>query len=122
MQYNAASIIERLEAIRGGKLDGRDQDEIQTWEKGRRLATTTSTEGWPVAIELLTNYVVRSLEGLASTDPLNKEEVLAAHAVTFVAGRLLKIFQEDVNSWVESSRQTPKVIKETIDSQSKLDL
>jgi hypothetical protein len=122
MEYNAGDIIERLESLRGQKLSEGDQVSIETWEKGRKLATTVSTEGWPIAIELLTNYVVKSLQDLANTDPREKEEVMAAHSVTFVASRLLKIFQEDINSWIESSRITPKVIKETIDSQSKLEL
>ena len=122
MEYDAADIIGRLESLRGQKLSEGDQVSIETWEKGRKLATTVSTEGWPIAIELLTNYVVKSLQDLANTDPREKEEVMAAHSVTFVASRLLKIFQEDINSWIESSRITPKVIKETIDSQSKLEL
>ena len=122
MEYNAADVVGRLEALRGTKLTSGEQQSIEDWEKGRKLASTVNSEGWPVAVELLTSYVVKSLEDLASTDPMDKESVLAAHAVTFVSSRLLKIFQQDVNTWVESSRTTPKVVKETIDSQASLQL
>jgi hypothetical protein len=122
MKYNAAEIIERLEQIRGNKLSGRELSDVEIWEKGRRLATTVSTEGWPVAVELLESYMIKSLEALASTDPKDTDDVVVNHAVTFVASRLVQIFKQDVANWVESSRVTPTVIKETIDSQSKLDL
>jgi hypothetical protein len=122
MEYNAADIIGRLESLRQHKLSEKDQNDVIIWEKGRKLATTVSTEGWAVAVELLQTYVIKSLEELAGTDPQDKESVLAGHSITFVASRLLQIFQQDVNNWIESSRYTPQVIKETIDSQAKLDL
>jgi hypothetical protein len=122
MIYNAADIIGRLEELRGSKLSDKAQSEIESWEKGRKLATTVQTEGWSVAIELLQSYVVKSVEQLVSTDPADNESVNAGHAVSYVASRLLKIFQEDVNAWIELSRRTPEVVKETIDSQSKLEL
>jgi hypothetical protein len=122
MEYNAADIIGRLNDLRGSKISDKDQNEIESWEKGRKLATTVQTEGWPVAIELLQSYVVKSVEQLVATDPADVPSRNANHAISYVASRLLKIFQEDVQSWIELSRRTPTVIKETIASQDRLEL
>jgi hypothetical protein len=122
MKFNAAEIVERLEIIRGAKLNSGEQSEVEVWEKGRRLATTVSTEGWPVAIELLETYVVKSVEALASTDPKDQDEVLTNHVISYIASRLLQIFKQDVARWIETSRSTPRVIKESFDSESKLNL
>jgi len=122
MNYNAADIVGRLEELRHEKLSEYDQNNIEIWHKGRELAVTVATPGWQVALDLLQTYVVKSVEELIKTDPKYTDTVLSGHVISFVAGRLLTIFKQDVNSWVESSRQAPGIIKETIDSQKDLNL
>jgi hypothetical protein len=105
-------MIRTLEALRGQELDPEEQGEIDEWNKGRALAQMVVMPGWRVVLEMLASYAANSSRKLNATDPKNRDEVLAEHAVTFAATRIYYSFLEDVGSAVEKSRTTPPVIKD----------
>jgi hypothetical protein len=106
------NVIQTLEAIRGAELDPEEYSEIDEWNKGRALTQMVVLPGWQVILEMLASYAADSSRRLNATDPKNRDEVLAEHAVTFAATRIYHNFVNDVASAIEKARATPTVIKD----------
>jgi hypothetical protein len=107
-------ISEQLENINGKALEPDERADIDLWNKGRQLAHQVNSPGWDVVLEMLQSYVTSNVNTLMNIDPKHHEEVLATHAVMFAAGRIFRLFQEDVASAIEASRKTPEVLKQGI--------
>jgi hypothetical protein len=107
-------LIEQIENINGKPLEEEDKAEIDLWQKGRDLAHLVNTPGWSVVIEMLQSYVTQNVNSLMNIDPGKKDEVLATHAIMFAAGRIFRLFQEDVTNAITASRKTPEVVKQGI--------
>lgn len=104
-------IIERLENLSNQSLNQFEKDEIEVWNKGRALGFIVNSFGWDVVREMLQSYVTKEIDRLISTDPANRDEVLANHAVAFSASRIYSVFMEDVQRCVEAASRTPESVK-----------
>ena len=115
---NSAVMYDRVETMRGFPLSDEEKYEIEMWGKGRALQAIVGTEGWQVVLEILQNYAADALQKLVSTDPSKKDDVLAEHAVAFVAGRICNNFIQDATKAIEASKITPVSIKEGLRGRS----
>lgn len=106
------SLADQLQAMNGRVLAEDEQFEIDVWQKGRLLAQTVNTPGWDVVLEILNGYADKEANTLLRTDPANKEDVLAAHAVAYAASRIFTIFTEDVRTLITSAQHVPAVVKD----------
>jgi hypothetical protein len=107
-----AELAQQLETINGRSLDEGEQYSIDQWQKGRELAHVVNSPGWDVVLEILGSYAAKETNRLLCTDPANREEVLAAHAVAFAAARILALFIEDAQTLITASSSVPEVVKE----------
>ncbi len=105
-------IVDQLQTLTGKPIEPEDQADIELWQKGRDLSHTVNTQGWPVVLEMLQSYVTQNVNLLMNTDPAQKEEVLANHAIMYAAGRIFRLFQEDVANAIAASRKTPEIVKQ----------
>lgn len=111
MKDSTHRMIAVIETAKQEALSQDEIDEIELWEKGRALAQLTSQYGWEVALEMLKSYVTDQIENLMNTDPGNRDEVQACHAVAFAANRVYNTFIQDVQNAVRASSETPECIK-----------
>lgn len=105
-------IVEQLERNNGKPLEEEERAEVELWQKGRALSHQVNAPGWDVVLEILQNYVTQNINQILNTDPGNKDEVLATHAVAFAASRIYRLFREDVANAIEASKRTPECLKE----------
>lgn len=108
---NVDQVTAQIEKAINGNLTDEQHEEIELWIKGRSLATTVSTPGWEVILEMLQSYVAKSIQKLATIDPAKKDEVAAEHAVYYTANQIVRRFVEDVDYAIQYSRKTPDVVK-----------
>lgn len=105
-------VISMLENLRGTELDPEEQAEIDEWNKGRQLSQIIVMPGWQVVLEMLASYAADANRRLTTTDPKDKDDVLAQHAVVFAATRIFNNFVEDVQSAVLKSRKMPETVRD----------
>jgi hypothetical protein len=105
-------IQEQIEKLNGKPLAEEDRAEIELWQKGRDLAHQVNGPGWNVVLEMLQSYVTQNVNTLMNTDPSKTSEVAATHAIMFAAGRIFRIFQEDVAAAIQASRKTPEIVRQ----------
>lgn len=105
-------LISLIEKSNGKLLTDEERAEIELWEKGRALLHQVNGPGWNVVLEMLQSYVTQHVNSLMALDPVQKDEVAATHAVMYAAGRIFRLFQEDVQSAIDAARHTPEVLKQ----------
>lgn len=105
-------LAQKLETINGRNLGEEEQYQIDAWQKGRELAHIVNSPGWDVVLEILGSYAAKEAQRLLSTDPANKDEVLAAHAIAYAATRVYALFVEDAQNLIIASASVPEVVKE----------
>jgi hypothetical protein len=111
---SSEDFISRIESIRQAPLDSNEVLEIQMWQDGKALSQLVAFPGWEVIISMLQGYAEAEVQRCMKTDPKNKEEVAASHAVAFALNGVFLRFLEDVNNRIEASKTTPDVIKQQI--------
>lgn len=114
MSETTQSMVDALNSVAADPLDEDQQIELDLWNKGRALGFVVNTQGWDVIQEMLQSYVTQEVAHLLSTDPGDRDAVLAAHAVAFAAQRVFTLFVEDVRRAVLASRVTPQVVKDNL--------
>lgn len=105
-------MVDRLEKMANRPLNDEEKYSVDQWYKGRALAQIAITDGWQIAIDMLKSYAADMAEACMNTDPADKENILANHAMAHAAGKIYTLFQQDVNKAIEASRTTPDVVKE----------
>ncbi len=111
MKDTTSRIVAVMETSRQAPLSEEELNQIELWEKGRALAQLTSMYGFEVMKEMLQSYVTDQVEQLLETDPGDKDEVIAIHAVAFAANRVYNKFIQDIDNAVRASSETPECIK-----------
>jgi len=107
---NTNEITAKLEELAGQELDEEQKLEIALWQRGRNLLAIPPHARDEI-LAMLDEYVLKDADDLLATEPKDKDEVLARHAIAHAASRVVTRFRNDWNTAVDSAQRTPEVVK-----------
>ena len=110
-----SQLTANLEEINGRPLEPEEQQELVIWERGKTLLAIPPHAQIEIQ-QMLEGYVRPDADALLATDPANKDEVLAKHAVAHASAKNLVRFSNDFAEAVNAAQRTPEVLKRGIRS------